>query len=166
MARPKKGVRDFRSEVVTAAEAAAFLDLPERSFFRLVEEGHISKNTDGCYILGEISEAYWKSKFNTEGLEAAQTRWTTAKAELSELQLAEERGELHRAAAVMRVWADNVMNAKTKLLAIPTKLAPELRGKSLQEIQKKLKTEINEVLHELAEYDERRIARAAASVRE
>ena len=164
--RPKKAFRDFRSEVVTAPEAAAFLNLPERSFFRLVEEGAIPKAGDGVYILGEVSEAYWRSCFNTEGLEAAQTRLTTAKAELAELELAEERGEVHRAAAVMRVWSENVTNAKTKLLGLSTKLAPELRGKTLAEIQAKLKEGINEALHELSEYDDRRIARAAASFRE
>lgn len=164
--RPKKEIRDFRAEILSASEAAVFLNLPERSFFRLVEDGVIPKVGDGRYLLGEIMEAYWKDKYNTAGLEAAQTRLTTAKAELAELELAEERGEVHRAAAVMKVWSENVINAKTKLLGIPTKLAPELRGKTLPEIQAKLKEGISEVLHELSEYDDRRIARAAASFRE
>jgi phage terminase Nu1 subunit (DNA packaging protein) len=90
---------------------------------------------------------------------------TTAKAEIAEMNLAEQRGELHRAVAVMSVWADNVMNAKTRLLAIPTKISPELVGKDAPEITHKLKEEINEALNELAEYDERRITSAAASLR-
>jgi hypothetical protein len=165
MGRPPKKVRDFRSEVVTAIEASNFLELNERIFYRLVEEGVIPKAGSGAYILGDVSDAYWKHEYNTEGLEAEQTRLTKAKADLAELELAEQRGEVHKASAVMRVWADNVMNAKTRLQAIPTKIAPELVGKGLQEIQNILKGEVNESLHELADYDERRIARAAASFR-
>jgi phage terminase Nu1 subunit (DNA packaging protein) len=139
------------------------LGLPERSFYRLVEEGVIPKCGDGEYILGEVEEAYWKDCLGSEGLEAARTRLATAQAERVELELAEQRGEVHRASAVMRVWADNVINTKTRLLALPSKLAPELQGKTLQEIQARLKEEINEALNELAEYDERRITRTAAS---
>jgi hypothetical protein len=164
--RPPKEVRNFSIEIVTAVEAASFLELNERVFFRMVEEGVIPKAGNGEYILGDVTKAYWESRFATEGLEAEQTRLTKAKADLAELDLAAQRGEVHRAAAVMRVWADNVMNAKTRLLSIPTKLAPELVGKDMQGIQTKLKMEINEALHELAEYDERRIARAAAFFRE
>jgi hypothetical protein len=165
MGRPRKEVRDFRSEAVTAAEASMFLGVNERVFYLMVEEGVIPKAGSGKYILGDVTEAYWRSRFDTEGLEAEQTRLTKARADLAELELAEQRGEVHRAAAVMRVWADNVMNGKTRLLSIPTKISPELVGKDLQEIQTKLKTEINEALNELAEYDERRITRAAASLR-
>ncbi|MDR1650102.1 MAG: hypothetical protein LBR71_07555 [Synergistaceae bacterium] len=142
------------------------LGLPERSFYRLTEEGVIPKFDEGKYILGEVEEAYWKNCFNSEGLEAARTRLTTAQAELAELELAEQRGEFLRATAVMRVWADDVINAKTQLLAIPTKIAPELVGKNVQEIYTKLKNAITEALEEIAEYDGRRIARASASFRE
>ena len=128
-----------------------------------MEEGVIPKADNGKYILGDITKAYWEARLVTGGLEAEQTRLTKAKADLAELELAEHRGEVHRAAAVMRVWADNVTNAKTKLLSIPTKLTPELVGKDLQEIQAKLKAEISEALNELADYDERRITRAAAA---
>ena len=161
--RPPKVVRDFRSEVVSTAEAIAFLELNERTFHRLVKDGVIPKAANGEYILGDITKAYWESRFATEGLEAEQTRLTKAKADLAELTLAEQRGEVHRATAVMRVWADNVMNAKTRLLAVPTKIAPELLGKDVKEIQAKLKAEIHEALNELAEYDERRITLTATA---
>lgn len=166
MPRARKKVRDFRGEKVSALEAAKFLNLPERSFYRLVETGVIPKSGDGEYILGDVVEAYWKSCFDSEGLTAARTRLVTAQAELAEAELAEARGELHRAAAVIRVWAEIVMNAKTRLLSIPTKHAPELLGKDLQTIKTRLKEAISEALHELSEYDSRRIARATAALRE
>ena len=161
MSRRKTQSRDFRGIRVTPAEAAAFLQVPERTFYRLVETGVIPKAGDGEYILGEVVESYWRNQFDTEGLKAAQTRLTTAQAELKELELAEQRGELHRASAIAKVWADNVLNAKKKLLAIPTKIPPMLVGQDVQTIRKRLEDEIKESLRELAGYDRDKITKEA-----
>ena len=162
MPRNKNQTRDFRSMRVTPSEAALFLKLPERSFYRLVEQGVIPKAGDGEYILGEVVEAYWHNQFDTEGLKAAQTRLVTAQAELKEAELAENRGELHRASAIAKVWTDNVLNAKTKLLSIPTKVGPLLVGQDLQAIVAKLKDAIYEALRELGNYDSEKITRTSA----
>lgn len=162
MSRRKTQSRNFRAIRVTPSEAATFLQVPERTFYRLVRTGIIPKAGDGEYILGEVVESFWRNQFDTEGLKAAQTRLTTAQAELKELELAEQRGELHRASAIAKVWTDNVINARTKLLAIPTKIAPELIGQDLQTTQQKLKSAIYEALEELAEYDGEKITRVAA----
>lgn len=161
MPRRKTQSRDFRAIRVTPSEAAAFLQVPERTFYRLVETGIIPKAGDGEYILGEVVESYWRNQFDTEGLKAAQTRLTTAQAELKELELAEQRGELHRASAIAKVWADNVLNAKKKLLAIPTKIPPMLVGQDVQTIRKRLEDEIKESLRELAGYDRDKITQEA-----
>ena len=118
MSNPKKEIRDLRRMKVSFEEVAKFLNLSKSSFYRLIESGVIPKSEDGEYILGEVVESYWRNQFDTEGLKAAQTRLTTAQAEIKELELAETRGELHRASAIAKVWADNVLNAKRKLLAI------------------------------------------------
>ena len=162
MSRRKNQLRDLRTLRVTPAEAASFLKLSESSFYRLVKAEIIPKAGDGEYILGEVVEAYWRNQFDSEGLKAAQTRLTTAQAELKELELAEQRGELHRASAIAKVWADNVLNAKKKLLAIPTKVPPMLVGQDVQTIRKKLEQEIKESLRELADYDGDKITRASA----
>ncbi len=161
MSRRKTQSRDFRTLRVTPSEAAAFLQVPERTFYRLVETGVIPKAGDGEYILGEVVESYWRNQFDTEGLKAAQTRLTTAQAELKELELAEQRGELHKASAIAKVWADNVLNAKKKLLAIPTKIPPMLVGQDVQTIRKRLEDEIKESLRELAGYDRDKITKEA-----
>ena len=161
MSRRKNQNRNFRTLKVTGPEAAAFLNLPERSFYRLVETGVIPKSGEGEYILGDVVESYWKNQFDSEGLTAARTRLVTAQAELAEAELAEQRGELHRASAIAKVWADNVLNAKKKLLAIPTKIPPMLVGQDVQTIRKKLEEEIKESLRELADYDGEKITRAS-----
>ena len=162
MPRRKNEIRDFRAMKITAPESAAFLNLNERTFYRMVEAGTIPKSDNGEYILGEVVEAYWRSQFDSEGLKAAQTRLVTAQAELKEMELAENRGELHRASAIAKVWTDNVINAKTRLLAIPTKVGPLLVGQELQTIVAKLKEAIYEALQELADYDGEKITRTSA----
>ena len=165
MPRKKNQNRDFRTMKVTAHEAASFLNLPERSFYRLVETGVIPKAGEGEYILGEVVESYWRNQFDSEGLKAAQTRLVTAQAELKEAELAENRGELHRASAIAKVWTDNVLNAKTRLLSIPSKVGPMLVGQELQTIVAKLKEAIYEALKELGGYDSEKITRTSSILR-
>ena len=160
MPNPKKEIRDFRNMTVNFDEAAKFLNLSKSSFYRLVESGVIPKSGEGEYILGDVVESYWKNQFDSEGLTAARTRLVTAQAELTEAELAEQRGELHRASAIAKVWADNVLNAKKTLLAISTKIPPMLVGQDVQTIRKKLEEEIKESLRELADYDGEKITRA------
>lgn len=156
----KKEIRDFKNERVTPDEAAKFLNLSRATFYRLVDSGSIPKSDSGEYVLGEVVEAYWRSQFDSEGLLAAKTRLTTATAEIQELKLSQERGEVVRSSAVMKVWCDNVLRAKTKLLSIPAKISPELLGKDLNEIEAKLANEIDEALKELANYDLDKIKQA------
>ena len=162
MSNPKKDGTDYRKMRVSFDQVADFLHVSKSAFYRLIKAGVIPKSEDGKYILGEVVEAYWRNQFDSEGLKAAQTRLVTAQAELKEAELAEQRGELHRASAIAKVWTDNVLNARTRLLAIPTKIAPELIGQDLQTVQQKLKTAIYEALKELAEYDGEKITRIAA----
>lgn len=157
MSRRKNQTRNFRTEKVTPTEAALFLKLPERSFFRLVETGVIPKVSEGEYLLGEVVESYWRNQFDSEGLKAAQTRLVTAQAELKENELAEQRGELHRASVVQKIWSERNVNIRAKLLSIPTKISPELVGQDLLTIQAKLKAAVYEALEELADYDAGRI---------
>ena len=157
MPNPKKNVTNYKKVIVNYEEAANFLNLSKSTFFRLIEAGIIPRSDDGTYILGEVVEAYWRNQFDSEGLKAAQTRLVTAQAELKEAELAEQRGELHRASIVQKIWSERNINIRAKLLAIPTKISPELVGKDLLTIQGKLKDAVNEALEELADYDAGRI---------
>lgn len=164
MSNPKKDVanyENFRKLKVSFDQAADFLNMSKSSFYRLIEAGVIPKSDDGKYILSEVVEAYWRNQFDSEGLKAAQTRLVTAQAELKENELAEQRGELHRSSAVAKVWTDNVINAKMRLLAIPNKLAPVLVGQDVKAIREKIEDEIKEALTELAEYDGEKITRTS-----
>ena len=166
MPRQKIERVDYFHKTVTAIEAAEFLGLSERTFYRLVEQGIIPKVDDGEYSLGEVAKAYWLTQSEGKGLTIAKTRLTMAKAELKELELEEEKGNVIRASVVEKIWASNVLSAKSKFLAIPAKLACELAGENEKVIEAKLKREINEALRELAEYDSEEIIRAAKNSKE
>lgn len=149
----KKERKDFYNEKISAIEAANFLRLPERTFYKYVEDGVIPKIRDGEYLLGDVVNSYWRNQMGKKGLMIAKTRLTNAEAELRELELAEQRGDVIRKSAVSMAWGENVINCKAKLLSIPTKIAPELVGQDLIIIQQKLKAAIYEALKELADYD-------------
>lgn len=160
--RVKKTAKNYRDQIVSADEAADFLNISRRGFYRLVENGTIPRVGEGEYALGDVAESYWKSLLNSESLGAARARLTNAQADLAELELAEEKGEMHRASAVMHVWSETVLNAKTKLLAIPSKVSPMLVGQDVNVIKSILKKQVDEVLHEIAEYNDERIRGASA----
>ena len=157
MPNPKRQTTDYKKMAVNYEEAANFLNLSKSAFFRLIDAGIIPKSEDGVYILGEVVDAYWRNQFDSEGLKAAQTRLVTAQAELKEAELAEQRGELHRASIVQKIWGERNVNIRAKLLSIPAKISPELVGKDLLTIQAKLKDAVYEALEELADYDAGRI---------
>lgn len=159
--RKEKEIRNFREYIISAAEASNFLKVNERTFNRMVEAGKIPQESYGNYVFGDVYDAYVASIFDSKGLKEAQTRLVTAQAEIKENELAEQRGELHRSSAVAKVWTDNVINAKTRLLAIPNKLAPVLVGQDVKAIREKIEDEIKEALTELAEYDGEKITRTS-----
>lgn len=157
MIKEKENIYEKEIDAKTAAD---FLKINLRMFYRLVEDGTLPKVKDGVYILGEITEAYFKSQNSLKGLTAAKTRLANAKAEMAEIELNELKGDLARVSIVSKVWSENVQKARAKLLAIPTKIARELIGQDEKMIEAKLKREIYEALKELAEYDGEKIKRA------
>lgn len=58
--RKKESCRDLRNERIRAIEAAKFLNMNERLFYRLVEKGYIRKLDDGVYSLGDIVQDFLK----------------------------------------------------------------------------------------------------------
>ena len=84
---------------------------------------------------------------------SAEKRFKTAKAEMAELELAELRGQLHRAEDVEAITTDHVLFLRSMLMAIPGKLAVDLAGNhTAAEQSERVKKEIHYVLDRLANY--------------
>ena len=80
-----------------------------------------------------------------------QTRLTAAKADLAEIKLALQRGEVVKLSEVQKEWKAGVSNVRKKLLGLPDKVSYRLAGLEIREINAILTGEIYEVLNELAE---------------
>ena len=87
-----------------------------------------------------------------ETREEAERRLAVAKADKQELDNAERAGKLVQADVATHAWVDIVTRVKTKLLRIPSALAPLVYGKSdVFEIQGVLDDGVREALEELAD---------------
>ena len=87
-----------------------------------------------------------------QSYEAHRARLTKAKADIAELDAELKKGTAHDAEAVAAVWADMIGNARAKLLNLPTTLASQLEGMSIQERKEAIQHGVNEALKELADY--------------
>ena len=162
MPQPKIQIEDLREEKLSAREAAILLGISDRTFYRFVEADFIPRYKEGEYLLKDVIAGYAKGFSGNKGLKEAKTRQLSADAELKEIEILEQKGELVPISIVMKVYAENVSNIRSHLLAFPTKISPELEGKYLIAIQAKLKHEIYELLKELADYDRDRVKRETA----
>lgn len=90
-----------------------------------------------------------------EAIDREVLRLKSAQAEKTEIQNSILRGDLVPAEDVEREWTKFIMACRTRLLALPTKLAPRIsKIKSVSEIEDVLRSNICEALEELAAYDD------------
>jgi phage terminase Nu1 subunit (DNA packaging protein) len=77
-----------------------------------------------------------------------------AKRQIAELELAQMKGTMHKAEDVEKVMGNMLTAFRTKILNIPTKIAPHLIAQNeISLIQDIIQKEIYEVLTELGNYD-------------
>lgn len=77
-----------------------------------------------------------------------------AKREKAELELAEQKGTLHRSEHVAAVMDDMLAAFRARILNLPPKLAPQLAGLAdAVAIRQLLDRDVREALSELADYD-------------
>lgn len=88
-------------------------------------------------------------------LVAIRCRRETAAAEREELELKLRRGQLLERAGVERAWSRLILEARTRLLAIPDRVAPKIPALSgdVAAVRQFVRCEIHEALAELAQYD-------------
>lgn len=131
---------------------------------QLAQQGVILKIKHGEYdpwpsIQGYIAykNREWekgKSASIDDPLHRARTRLTEAKAETAEIDAALARGDVIAADIVEALWTDSLVKMKAKVLAMPTRLAPQLEGQSdTKVIHQLLKEACHEALAEVADYD-------------
>ena len=153
-----------KSPTVDVGTLARLFNLTAVRVQQLATDGVVIKAARGRYELWPSIRNYVKylqeRKVNQwageQGgdYEGHRSRLTKARADMAEVQASLLKGSVHEASAVEAVWSDMIGNARTKLLAMPSKLAPRLHGQeSLATIKTELEGAVTEALNELAAYE-------------
>ena len=142
---------------VNAKAMAKIMDLSERRINQLVTEGVISKESDGNYNVMQVIVDYYKNKSGFEsGINYDQEHalLEKVKRETAEIELAELKGEIHRADDIKAVLAGMIITCRNKLLTMPASIAVRLVGQKNPNVVIDILTkEIKIALNELSEYD-------------
>ncbi len=100
---------------------AGVLGLTTRTINQLCDSGVVVRISFGRYDLEASVKNYVEKLRQKTG--NARDRLNNAQAEIAELKLAEQRGELVPAAAVAATWANMLADIRAGLLAVPERAA-------------------------------------------
>jgi len=141
---------------ISTKDLAILIDVTPRWLQQMSTRGHISKSVRrGFYPYPDAIQDY--IKFLREGgstttMADAKLRKALADAEISEFEAARAAGRLVDASLIKQQWSKLATELRTRLLAIPSKLAPILTGKKrTAEIESLIRGEVNEALREISE---------------
>jgi len=164
---PKKaGNSENKIIEVTEAELSEYLGLSDRRIRVLAKEGIICKTKPARYDLKKSVSGYIDfikdtKKEEKQGIdkiklarEAEGLMHDKLKKRKTEIQILQMERELLFAKDVVSMWTDFATMVKSKLLNIPTKLAPQLVGvDDATVIKKAIGAEVAEALNEIADFD-------------
>ena len=107
------------------------------------------------YLIQDVIEIIYKNKTNVVPIDEIKKKKLQAEAELAELEVEKEKGSLIPVKHIERQWANLVIACKSKLLSIPTKLAPIMATETDINVCKNMMEEqINLALSELSKGDD------------
>lgn len=147
-------------KLYTSKAIAAVLDMTDRNVRKLKANGVIREVQPGLYDLIPTVNAYinYLRGDNKDGdaYTKQRARLAAAKAEIAELETQLRKGELHETAEIEQAMSVLVTNLRTRILALPAKLAPMLASANGDEttIYDILRAELEETLNEMSHYDE------------
>lgn len=145
---------------VNTQTLAECLGVTKRMVSKLAEDGIIERIGRGKYDLGASVQAYIEFRISgakskgPKSLDSIKAEHEVLKMRKTELAIRQIEGKLHRAEDVRRVWTSMAAAVKSRLLAIPVKVTPEIAGiEDRAEIQKVISREIADALNEIADYN-------------
>lgn len=163
-----KNDADLTEIVVASKVLESLFGLKDRTIRDLADKGIVKRDSHGKYLLWNSAKGYItalkainagkngiKAEDDEQDLDydrehAAHER---VKRQISEIRLQLIKGQVHKAEDVERVMTDMFEKFKSKMNAIPSKMAKKLEGKSRIEIQTMLREEIDGALIELSSYN-------------
>lgn len=154
---PFKVNGDVKLIAVSQRQMSAAIGLSPTRINELLTEKVMVRDesrVDGRLMLFESLQNYFLSKkTSSDGVNFWNERalHEKVKRELSELKLAQERGEVYAAAEVEAVLVEMLIDFRNKLTGLGHKLAAQLEGKTAAQICAIIDSEIEQELKELSE---------------
>lgn len=143
---------------VNAAEMGRILGISRGTVSNLTTDGILPRADRGKYDVAETVQAYLKHKLaratagdeTTQNLTAERGRLAKLKADAAEREAMVQAGEFLRADDVRKAWLGIVVAIRSRMLLIPSRVAPRIVTKAPAEAQALLQKEIHAALAELS----------------
>lgn len=163
----KKEIEDIADITVSAKVIGEICGIGDRMVRRYADEGVFKRSAHGRYKLFQSVKNYItavkvakvgenvKSDLYEDNLDLNNEKaiHEHLKSMITEIKLQLIKGQVHKSEDVERVITDMLVRFRSKMQALPAKLATKLEQKNRGEIQKILQTEIIDALTELSEYN-------------
>lgn len=158
-------VTNIDSITVAAAVLGELFGVKDRRIRQMAEEGIVVRAAKGRYKLVDSVKNYLLTlKLAAEGVgvelvdgeisfDEEKALHERVKRHISELKLQIMQGELHKAEDVEMVMTDMLAAFKTRMMNIPSKVAPILESRDAAFIKDRLTSEVTEALNELKDYN-------------
>lgn len=163
-----KDAEDLSVVTVSAKVIGKIIGVGDRQVRNLAESGILKRNRRGQYLLVDSLANYIMALKVQKAGETVRTDFDEPldlnrekavhehiKTMITDIKLQLIRGQVHKSEDVERVMLDMFEKFRSKLNALPAKLAPRLANKDKVYIQGYLRKEIDDVLMELSEYNAR-----------
>ena len=142
----------------TSKVVAQYLNLSERRVRQLRDEGTIREKRPGLYDLVDTMARYIKfiGAGSKADLNDERAKLTRAKREAAETENRVRNAELLEVGDVEEAYSTMIMNFRSRILALPQKMAPAivaLEGEE-QQVQDLLQAELEEALETLSKPEE------------
>jgi len=144
-------------------ELSAHLQTSTKTVHDMINKGIITKQERGKYDIDLARKEYilhvreiaaGRAKVGDLDLQEERARLAKEQADAKEMENAVERGDLVYIENVAKQFELQLTKVRTKLLAVPTKVAPEAHiAATVKEVQSLIEAEIVEALNELVGYD-------------
>ena len=150
-------MNDIHDIDVDVSTLAILFGVSQRRIQEYAQLGVLEKTGRGRYNLCDCVlrfVRFMREKRNKYpiDLQNERARLTKLQADRADIQLQEARGEVVRTEDVASTWADLVIAARSRLLAIPTSLTPGiLAADSQNAVTELLRDAIEDALNELAD---------------
>lgn len=160
MVKAKTEAVKIHEQEIQTGELAAIVGKSDRWIRQLTTENVLTQVSRGKYILSDAVQAYiehiagGKEEDDKLRLIDHKTELMRINSEKAAIQLSQMRAELHTSEDVEEVMSDMLTAFRQKILAIPTKLAPQLLGiEDINAIKARLTKDLHEALTELTDYN-------------